>query len=59
MRINQLFLSAVYKNKTKHKFKEVKGLKDHTTNLYWFTLIQELHPVPRKPLSIPLSNQTP
>jgi len=31
--------------------------KIHTINLYWFTVSQELHLVPRKPLSIPLCNQ--
>jgi len=29
----------------------------HTVNLYWFTLIQDLHSVPIKPLRIPLCNQ--
>jgi len=29
----------------------------YTNSLYWFTL-KELHPVPRKPLGNPLSNQT-
>ena len=49
--------SSSYKLQAKNRFKHKRDTKNHTVNLYWFTLSQELHLVPRKPLSIPLCNQ--
>jgi len=49
--------SSSYKLKVKNIFKEMRDREIQTINLYWFTLSQELHPISRKPLSIPLFHQ--
>ena len=56
-RNNRLFLSAVYKNNLKTKFKELRVRDKHASNLYWFTLTPRATSSPQKPLSIPLCNQ--
>jgi len=52
-----LFLSAVYKNKLKTKFKELRVRDKHASNLYWFTLTLRATSSPHKPLGIALCNQ--
>jgi len=56
-RNNRLFLSAVYKNNLKTKFKELRVRDKHRSNLYWFTLTPRATSSPQKSLGIPLCNQ--
>ena len=54
---NRLFLSAVYKDNVKTKFKELRVRDKNASNLYWFTLTPRATSSPQKPLGIPLCNQ--